>query len=56
MARFLMNLLFEDGRFPWTVIHLSSRDRYMSTLESASVEGDIKLFALCVLEEMNRNK
>ncbi len=56
MARFLMNALFTGGGFPWTVIHLGSRDRYMSALESASVDGDVKPFAACVLEEMGTNK
>lgn len=52
MARFLMNALFATSGFPWTIIRLSSRDRYMSALESASVAGDIKPFAACVLAEM----
>ncbi|MBC7808022.1 MAG: Fic family protein [Akkermansiaceae bacterium] len=56
MARFLMNALFAGGGFPWIVIHLGSRDRYMGALESASVDGDIKPFAACVLEEMDANR
>jgi len=54
MARFLMNALFAGGGFPWTIVHLDSRSRYMTALEAASVEGDIKPFVLCIHEEMNR--
>ncbi len=45
MGRFLMNLMFGSGGYPWTVIPLERRDEYMAALESASVGGDIKPFA-----------
>jgi hypothetical protein len=45
MGRFLMNLMFASGGYPWTVIPLQRRDNYMAALESASVGGDIKTFA-----------
>ena len=45
MGRFLMNLMFASGGYPWTVIPLERRDDYMAALESASVGGDIKPFA-----------
>jgi hypothetical protein len=45
MGRFLMNLTFASGGYPWTVIPLDERGRYMAALESASVDGDIKPFA-----------
>ena len=45
MGRFLMNLMFAAGGYPWTVIPLQRRDQYMAALESASVGGDIKPFA-----------
>jgi len=45
IGRFLMNLMFASGGYPWTVIPLESRDDYMAALESASVGGDIKSFA-----------
>jgi hypothetical protein len=45
MGRFLMNLMFASGGYPWTVIPLQKRDDYMAALESASVGGDIEPFA-----------
>jgi Fic family protein len=45
MGRFLMNLMFAAGGYPWTVIPLDRRDEYMAVLESASVGGDIQPFA-----------
>jgi hypothetical protein len=45
MGRFLMNLMFASGGYPWTVIPLQRRDHYMAALESASVGGDIRPFA-----------
>jgi hypothetical protein len=45
MGRFLMNLMFAAGGYPWTVIPLQRRDQYMAALESASVGGDIEPFA-----------
>ena len=40
-ARFLMNLMLASGGFPWTVIPVDQRDKYMRALESASVGQDI---------------
>lgn len=45
MGRFLMNLMMASGGYPWTVVPLERRKTYMSALESASVDGDIKPFA-----------
>ena len=52
MARFLMNALLAGGGFPWTIIHLSNRTRYMEALEEASVNKDIRPFATCIHAEM----
>ncbi|MEP6757274.1 MAG: Fic family protein [Chthonomonadales bacterium] len=40
LGRFLMNVLLVAGGYPWTVIELQTRTRYMSGLESASAGGD----------------
>jgi len=56
MARFLMNVFFAAGGYPWTIVHLDSRGRYMDALETASVEGDITPFARLLREEMERAK
>jgi hypothetical protein len=45
IGRFLMNAMLVSGGYKWTVIPVEERDRYMSALESASVQQDIKPFA-----------
>lgn len=45
MGRFLMNVMLASGGYPWTVIPVEERDRYMKVLETASVKQDIKPFA-----------
>lgn len=45
MGRFLMNVMFASGGYPWTVVPLERRNDYMAALESASVGEDIKPFA-----------
>ena len=45
MGRFLMNLMLASGGYPWTIIPVDQRQRYMQSLESASVEQNIKPFA-----------
>ena len=45
IARFLMNLMLSAAGLPWTVIQVEHRDRYMQSLESASVDGDVAPFA-----------
>lgn len=54
VARFLMNVMLASGGYPWTVIRVDDRNRYMAALESASVGGDIKPFAAFVAEQMQR--
>ena len=44
MGRFLMNLMLASGGYLWTVIPLDRRADYLTALERASVEGDIKPF------------
>ncbi len=48
MGRFLMNVMLASGGYPWTVIPLKSRDEYMDSLEQASVNKNIKPFALFI--------
>ncbi len=45
IGRFLMNAMLASGGYPWTVIPVEERERYMKVLELASVEQDIKPFA-----------
>ena len=42
MGRFLMNAMLASGGYPWTVIPLAERTRYMNALEAASVSRDIR--------------
>ena len=44
MGRFLMNLMLASGGYPWTVVPLEQRDKYMAALEAASVEQNIGPF------------
>lgn len=46
MGRFLMNVMLASGGYPWTIVPLDKRNEYMSALESASVDQDIKPFAM----------
>ena len=45
VARFLMNSMLASGGYPWTVIRVEDREPYMSALEAASVDSDIRPFA-----------
>lgn len=44
MGRFLMNVMMASGGYPWTVITVDGRDKYMAALEQASVHKNIKPF------------
>lgn len=50
MGRFLMNLMMASGGYPWTIVPLARRADYMSALEAASVDRDIKPFARFLAE------
>jgi len=45
MGRFLMNVMLASGGYPWTVIPVEERDRYMKALEAASIDQNIEEFA-----------
>ena len=45
MARFLMNAMLASGGYPWTVIRVEDRQRYLAALEAASVEKNFGPFA-----------
>ncbi|MET0264396.1 MAG: Fic family protein [Duganella sp.] len=53
IGRFIMNALLASGGYPWTVVRVEHRARYMQALEQASVEGDILPLTLFLAEEMN---
>ena len=54
MARFLMNLLLSQGGYPWTIINVKNRERYMAALQSASSKRNIVDFTALIAEEMQQ--
>ena len=52
MARFLMNAMLASGGYAWTVIRVEDRSGYLSALESASIELDIRPFTVFVAERV----
>jgi hypothetical protein len=50
MGRFLMNVMLAGGGYPWTVIPLQTRTRYMAALEEASVQKNVEPFAKFLAE------
>jgi len=51
-ARFTMNVMLAEGRYPWTIIPVDMRNEYMLALEKASVDKDIKPFAQFISERV----
>jgi hypothetical protein len=45
MGRFILNTMLASGGYPWTVIPVEERTKYMQALEHASVGQNIKPFA-----------
>ena len=41
IGRFLMNVLWCDAGYPWTIVRLESRKEYLQSLEAASVNKNI---------------
>jgi fido (protein-threonine AMPylation protein) len=52
MARFLMNAMLASGGYPWTVIRVEDRNGYLSALDRASIDGDIRPFAQFVSDRV----
>lgn len=55
LARFLMNTMLASGGYPWTVIRVDDRDAYLTALERASVDTDIRPFARFLAERVARS-
>ena len=43
-------------RYPWTIIYVEDRDRYMAALEEASVNGDIQPFLDFIVDSVIRSQ
>ena len=52
MGRFLMNLMFASGGYPWTIIRVEHRADYMSALEQASVNQDVVPFCRFIAKQI----
>jgi Fic family protein len=55
MARFLMNALLASGGYPWTVVRVEDRTRYLRALDSASIDLNIEPFADFLAEPVERS-
>jgi Fic family protein len=56
MGRFLMNVMLASGGYPWTIVPLDKRNEYMSALESASVDRDVKPFTMFLAGLLDHKK
>lgn len=54
MGRFLMNTMLASGGYPWTVIPVEERPKYMESLESASVKQNIIPFTKFLAHHVNQ--
>jgi len=52
MARFLMNAMLASGGYPWTVVRVEDRARYLRALDSASIDTDITPLAKFLAERV----
>ena len=52
MARFLMNAMLASGGYPWTVVRVEDRARYLRALDSASIDQDIAPLAAFLSERV----
>jgi Fic family protein len=55
IARFIMNSFLLMGGYPWVIIKMEDRDKYMKALESASVHDDIVPFASFIRDSISAN-
>ncbi len=52
LARFLMNAMLASGGYPWTIVRVEDRTRYLTCLETASVEMNVGPFASFLAERV----
>ena len=55
IARFLMNAMLASGGYPWTVIRVEDREKYLAALESTSVDQDFEPFAEFLAQKVREN-
>lgn len=56
MGRFILNACLIVGAYPWTVIRVDNRTRYMKSIEKGVVKENIEDFCHVVTEEMEATK
>jgi len=56
IGRFLMNVMFASGKYPWTIIPVERRQQYMEALEEASVKQNIIPFCDFLAYSMSEDK
>ncbi len=54
IGRFLMNALLASGGYPWTVIRVENRSKYIATLENTHNQFDITEFTEFIKSEMKQ--
>ncbi|NNM73913.1 Fic family protein [Enterovirga aerilata] len=54
IGRFIMNTQLASGGYPWTVIPVDERVRYMRSLDAASLDHDVRPFAALVSDVVRR--
>jgi len=52
IARFLMNTMLASGGYPWTVVRVEDRARYLHALDRASIDLNIAPFAAFLAERV----
>lgn len=55
MARFLMNAMLASGGYFWTIVRVEDRAEYLAGLENASVNMDVRPFALFLSQQVRRS-
>lgn len=53
LARFLMNTFLASGGYPWTVVRVDQRNKYISTLENTHMQFDMTNFTKFIKTEMD---
>lgn len=52
IARFLMNAMLASGGYPWTVVRVDNRKKYISILEQTHIKFDMTAFTKFIKSEM----
>lgn len=54
IGRFLMNVMLSSGGYPWTVIQVKNREKYINSFEKINTEHAIEPFTKLIIHEMNQ--